>query len=537
MKHWRFYLIIWFSSLFVCLLALFTISHFEKINQNKFFESIKLTILNEEGFSNTYNFLRRMESLSSLSAIKCILIIKKIERDNSLNVFDTREKDNCLISDYPQYKVEVNNHIGDIFEVWLDIPSSESYRTQKYFSVFLILIISAALTLIYKIRFSAFDERHYQKTLLIDQVVHDVKSPLILLKEFSRNSILSNQSEKLVRKSIDMIEGMIISLKDDQKTSVQSYSIISVINEVIKEKEIEFGIKINLQVSASQSFVNIALFPLKRIISNIINNAIESVNKRPPEISILISSDENYIVLNISDNGDGFSNEAKKLFGKRHFSSKGKNRGLGISGALSTLSEWNSSLQIVKTSSEGSTLELKLPHTCAPFKCQQFILVKTDTLPVKVLVESNSTLTIPRDSIITTDHYDPTVEKQAYENNSIYTLDSIYLSLPILNVKRLIHIEDNKYIRSHWKSKAFSNGIAYVGLSTFSPETMPLSEEGDVIFVDKNLNDSKNGEEIALILFKKGYENIFFATGETNYDRIKLPFIKGIIGKDFPIII
>lgn len=54
------------------------------------------------------------------------------------------------------------------------------------------------------------------------------------------------------------------------------------------------------------------------------------------------------------------------------------------------------------------------------------------------------------------------------------------------------------------------------------------------LYIDMNLKDGKSGIQVAENLFKKGFKNIFLATGNNMSGIEKPPFIKSILGKDFP---
>lgn len=116
----------------------------------------------------------------------------------------------------------------------------------------------------------------------------------------------------------------------------------------------------------SAIFVLANKIELKRILSNLLNNAFESlssVNSR--RIWLSLEQERFHVLLSISDSGIGMSEETLRNIGIKGFSlgksdASESGQGLGVYHAQESLSSWSGSLTFKSKLSEGTTVLLKL---------------------------------------------------------------------------------------------------------------------------------------------------------------------------------
>lgn len=115
----------------------------------------------------------------------------------------------------------------------------------------------------------------------------------------------------------------------------------------------------------------------------------------------------------------------------------------------------------------------------------------------------------------------------------------IFISFPILfnplDVKKVILLDDDKYVGLNWHSKAKTQFIPFVYFKTFESLLEKLTEfsPDDTFFVDKNLTN-ETGLYVLEQLFNKGFTNLFLASGEEIGDNDFPHYIKGNVGKSWP---
>ena len=214
-------------------------------------------------------------------------------------------------------------------------------------------------------------------TNLTRQVAHDVRSPALALERilktqnFLIKSKISPKTHELIQSAIQSIMETSNDLLDQTKKEYQYNNsriedIAPLVQSVITQKEIlnpnidfEFNspTKILAQCHPSE---------FKRIISNLINNSIESLPKnKKGVISCCIQSELNsklpkYKIV-ITDKGRGIKSEVLNKVSKKGFSSgKNKGNGLGLSYASERVQIWGGSLEIESQENKGTSVTIKL---------------------------------------------------------------------------------------------------------------------------------------------------------------------------------
>lgn len=238
--------------------------------------------------------------------------------------------------------------------------SSYSYFLIFIYSVLIALILTGAI-LIY------FEYRKRQEKLLIAnkvhemalQIAHDIKSPLAALDMvISDLSGLQEEKRILVRSSIIRIKDIANNLlqsnreathknKLNKKTASEKSDLFSseprslqlissMIESIVSEKRFQFQNKSNIKISSRffpdslGSFSSIQSIEFKRVISNLLNNAIEILDTEG-HVEVQLESKGQNIELRVKDNGKGIPPEVLKKLGQRgETHGKAEGNGLGL---------------------------------------------------------------------------------------------------------------------------------------------------------------------------------------------------------------
>lgn len=217
------------------------------------------------------------------------------------------------------------------------------------------------------------------------QIAHDIRSPVTALNVIcSQISGLSDNQRKMIESVNARIQDIANSvLSKASKSGIVSLSafqseFISLqksIIEIVAEKRIEhpdcvIHSKLNT-VSPSLCIVEANDRELKRIISNLINNAVEAkTSNHDCEISVSLRAVSNFIIISISDNGCGFPAQILNRIGERGVSSVKANgrtgSGLGLFYAKVVVEQWKGHLKILSVAGKGATIEIWLPQKNHP---------------------------------------------------------------------------------------------------------------------------------------------------------------------------
>jgi signal transduction histidine kinase len=209
------------------------------------------------------------------------------------------------------------------------------------------------------------EQRHFEilKTkstaLLINQahqLAHDIRSPLVTL-EMAMNDANSLPEEQrlLVQTATVRIRDIANDLLNRHKTGVPSqeetpslYSIEFLLDQIVAEKRAQFRNRPEVEIEASMpgqiqpSLARLSASDFGRVLSNLINNAIEATKEGTIRVALISNADNS--IISIQDSGCGIPSEVLKQLGS-HKISHGKTgqesgSGLGVLHAKNCVESW-----------------------------------------------------------------------------------------------------------------------------------------------------------------------------------------------------
>lgn len=216
---------------------------------------------------------------------------------------------------------------------------------------------------------------------LAQQVAHDLGSPLMSLNMFMPHLKQAPETTRIiVRGAIIRINDIARDLLDCHKASEQknvdklsTELLTPIIESILTEKRIQYQqkkeiqINFNMQQAYYDYFVVVQPAGLKRILSNLINNAVEAIDHAEGNIDITLEKIDHYININITDNGKGIPASILEKLRKEHFTyGKKQGHGIGLAHAFELLDWWNGTLTMDSIEGKGSTFTLSLPSASPP---------------------------------------------------------------------------------------------------------------------------------------------------------------------------
>ena len=100
----------------------------------------------------------------------------------------------------------------------------------------------------------------------------------------------------------------------------------------------------------------------------------------------------------------------------------------------------------------------------------------------------------------------------------------------------LVLIDDDPLVRATWEVRAKFQGVSVKCLESAAQLPLEGVTFDTPIYIDKMLGDF-DGVDVARDLWRKGFKNLYLATGFPLKDRdiAGFSFLKGITGKEFPV--
>ncbi|TNE98979.1 MAG: HAMP domain-containing histidine kinase, partial [Deltaproteobacteria bacterium] len=216
----------------------------------------------------------------------------------------------------------------------------------------------------------AIDNRIYKDlSKLSNQVSHDLQSPLAALHVLGKDQNLSMDFKSMLQSTIDRITSIVSDLKiKSPEISNEIYeptNLNKVVDEIIHEKSLEFSNRPDVKIKVSLPFFTLTYSinrsSFHRILSNVINNAIEakSSTRDVIEVSVQLQKSEETFRLLITDNGVGIKPELREeIFREGSSFGKEDGHGLGLYHAHKTLSKMGLNIRILESNESGTVFEI-----------------------------------------------------------------------------------------------------------------------------------------------------------------------------------
>lgn len=229
------------------------------------------------------------------------------------------------------------------------------------------------------------------------QVSHDIRSPLSALNMMLMDlKELPEQKRVIVRSALQRINDISNSLLEKSKgqtvssptqsstspvaiTSAGATEVVllsSVVGELLSEKRIQFRDKADVSIEEDLTkaygyFVSVKATELKRVLSNLINNAIEAFPEGKGRVTVGIRGYKDVVQIIISDNGKGIPASVLAKLGERGVShgkesSGTSGSGLGVYHAKSTVESYGGKFEIQSREGRGTMIQIQLPRAVAP---------------------------------------------------------------------------------------------------------------------------------------------------------------------------
>lgn len=206
------------------------------------------------------------------------------------------------------------------------------------------------------------------------QVAHDIRSPLAALDSILQDlSQLPEEKRVITRNAIgrirDIANNLLIQNRNEKEipAEVKLCLLTSLIDTLVSEKRLQFRSELNVHIEFTPTICSYGLFAkvdvpeFKRVLSNLINNAVEALQKSG-EVRVELGQVGTKAIIQIKDNGPGMPfSIIEKLGETGNTLGKIGGSGLGLAHAVQSMKLWNGSIKIDSKPKEGTVINLHLP--------------------------------------------------------------------------------------------------------------------------------------------------------------------------------
>ena len=227
-------------------------------------------------------------------------------------------------------------------------------------------------------------ERHEAWEDVARKLAHEIKNPLtpiqLTIDNLKSKYLLDLNEEKKIKyennlktilKQIKQIENLVNEFSDFArmpKPLLKKNNLVEIINLNIELlKKIDQDIKINFNhYNKKELFALCDYEQISRVFFNLIKNSIESIQEKAINtsniskiIDVEITERNEYITINIKDDGVGFRDKNAKQLIKPYFTTKKKGSGLGLSIVNKIINDHDGSINFMNTKN-GAKIEIIL---------------------------------------------------------------------------------------------------------------------------------------------------------------------------------
>lgn len=222
------------------------------------------------------------------------------------------------------------------------------------------------------------------KNDFINNMTHEFKTPLATIGiaadalkgigggmgQTSHFAEIIKQESRNMNQKVETILQMALLEQHRVKLALQRADVHEVINQSLQHMALQLEVsnaKIETHLDAAHTSVLADEMHLGNVVANVVDNAIK-YSSNHPLITIETRSDDNSVIISISDKGIGMTKEEqKKVFERFYRAQSGnihatKGFGLGLSYAFEILRLHNGTIEITSEKNKGTTVILTIPR-------------------------------------------------------------------------------------------------------------------------------------------------------------------------------
>lgn len=219
----------------------------------------------------------------------------------------------------------------------------------------------------------AKSEREQAWREMAKQVAHEIKNPLtpmrLTVQSFERtfNSSDDKAKDKLKEFSqtliqqIDVMSSIASAFSDFAKMPIQKKEQIEIISVIKFALDIFSEEYIKYHPEEEELYANLDKTQLIRVITNLVKNAIQATeNQENPIVEVKVSSEEKNLIISVSDNGKGISEDLKELIFEPKFTTKTSGMGLGLAMIKNIIEAYDGSISFSSKEGIGTVFRVVL---------------------------------------------------------------------------------------------------------------------------------------------------------------------------------
>ncbi|MCD6045013.1 MAG: Histidine kinase [Gammaproteobacteria bacterium] len=251
-------------------------------------------------------------------------------------------------------------------------------------------------------------EQEAKFTQIANQVAHDIRSPLATLSMIVESCTHIPETQRLALREAaigieDIANHLLHEYKKKGSDEVTEHEachpllVSAALLESLTHKKYQYDkcpiqFDCTMALNAQFAFIKIQASAFKRMLSNLMNNAVDALEGQPGTIHLHLEADTESVKVHIQDSGKGMpADVADKILHKIAITQGKKlGHGLGFTQVREALEHNQGELEIDSKLGVGTTITLSFPRTSAPqWVAQEIVLNPDDTL---IILDDDSSI-------------------------------------------------------------------------------------------------------------------------------------------------
>jgi PAS domain S-box-containing protein len=235
----------------------------------------------------------------------------------------------------------------------------------------------------------------FRKTM--EKLSYDITSPLAILNSIEKDGVGFSDAQLInLQNSITSIQNISDAMLAEctNKISIDSeraYPVLitQLLDELVARKKLEckdndVDFQYLCDASLNFTFVEVDFLSFNRIMSNLINNAVDALERKSGAVKVSLGVKNQSVVITVEDNGVGMDKEAiaKILNNEKLYSTKCSSRELCMNNVKNTVDFYKGKMDILSKEKVGTEIILTFPQAESPAYMINKVVLKKGTVVV-----------------------------------------------------------------------------------------------------------------------------------------------------------
>ena len=392
----------------------------QKTHADNVERSIQTILRNEVNVGEPYRIAASVTDLESLGLLRCS-VLRNLGEERSFQDLRFKHSPNeCSPSflrlDGLAKDTTPTGINGQIWKISFVTSNPSSFYTLLWFARVFAVFASVLIYVLTRRYLRSRVQQAELKEQIAAAVAHDIRSPLaalesalpdieqlpedirVLLKDATNrvrdiaNDLLKTSTGRVTRRRYR-------NSKAAQSEATGTCLLAPLVSSVVSEKRLQYRARLGTDIEAVLGpssyglFANIDRVLFQRVISNLVNNAVEALPGKGLVTISLAAKGSDDILITVFDNGKGIPKDliSKLLTEGGSYGKEGS--GIGLSSSIEAVKSWGGDLAIESEPGKGTVILIRIPRASPPswfvptltIKPQQTVVVLDDDTSIHQL--------------------------------------------------------------------------------------------------------------------------------------------------------